>query len=370
MAVAKKKAIRTRRPKTGIDAAPRDNFDRCKYYFHYEIESKQVSTLIKDWIKKEFSKEDSKAILACPEYKFTMFSHWAATIFWLNEGLEWEERWYGFRDKVRAHYEEYIEIGKKILAEKQEVQEEKNVIRLTPQQLLARKVNETVMCDIDDLEDAWMNGEKQTIDLYSLFRKHDLKAMAVPQVRERIEGWHLEYKGAYDKADEQLVEGYSHIKRTELKRRVKACEDMLSDLDRIVQAAKATRKPRAKKAVTADKQISQLKYQKEDATLKIVSVNPVTIIGAMRMIVINTKYRTVTEYFTDRTKGFEIKGTTLQGFDPDTSRTKTMRKPEEFLPLCQKTVRQFNKAFEALTTKEQKPTGRINSDCVILKVDK
>lgn len=369
---AKKKAPRLpRRPKVGIDAAPRDSFDKCKYYFHYEIEPKQCATIVKTWVKKEFTQEEAKCILACPEYKFTMFSHWAATIFWMNEGLEWEERYYGFRDKVRKHYEEYIEIGKDILANKTEDKEEKsNVIRLTPQQLLARKVGETVMQDVDKLEDEWIENKKTTIDLFALFTKYELKAMAVPQVRNRIQCWLEEYTGAYNKECDQLVEGYQNVKRTEIKRRMKACEDMLADLERIVQVGKATRKPRKKKAVTADKQVASLKYQKQDATLKIASVNPVSIPGAVRMLVVNTKYRTITEYITDRAQGFIIKGTTLQGFDDVQSRTKTMRKPEEFLKLCNKTVRQFNKHFEALTTKESKPTGRLNSDCVILKVDK
>jgi hypothetical protein len=276
-----------------------------------------------------------------------------------------------FKNKIRAHYEALIEPGNEILKSKIADEEEKsNVIRLTPQQLMARKINETIMADIDELEDAWIEGKKETIDVYALFKKHDLKPMAVPQVRGRIEGWLEEYSGAYNKTDEQLVEGFSHIARPELKRRVKACEDMIADLDRIVQAGKATRKPRVKKAKAADKQIAQLKYQKEDASLKIVSINPITIIGATRLIVINSKYRTVTEYITERREGFEIKGTTLVGFDLEQSRTKTMRKPEEFLPMCHKTIRQFDKAFNALTTKESKPTGRINTDCVLMKVDK
>jgi hypothetical protein len=327
--------------------------------------------MVKEYIKREFSKEDAKAILANPEYQFTMYSHWAATIFWMNEGLEFDEKTMVFKNKIRKHYEQLIEPGKVILSQKKAVEEEKTtVIRLTPQQLMARKINETIMTDIDELEDAWIQGKKETIDVYALFKKHDLKPMAVPQVRKRIESWLEEYSGAYNKVDEQLVEGYSHIARTELKRRVKACEDMISDLDRIVQAGKATRKPRVKKPKSVDKQIADLKYQKEDAGMKIVSVNPVTVIGASRLIVINTKYRSVTEYITNRREGFEIKGTTLQGIDFDQSRTKTMRKPDEFIPFCHKTIRQFGKAFDALTTKESKPTGRLNTDCVLLKVDK
>ena len=146
---------------------------------------------------------------------------------------------------------------------------------------------------------------------------------------------------------------------------------MLTDLDRIVQAGKAQRKTRAPKPKTADKQIATLKYQKEDRDLKVVSINPATIIGAGRLLVLNTKTRTLTEYVTDRRDGFEIKGTTLQGFDFDKGRTKTLRKPQEFIPIAlKKTVRQFDKLFEALTTKETKPTGRINADCILLRADK
>lgn len=362
-----------RRPKTGLAAAPQDSFDKCKFYFHYEIEPKQVSGLVKDWIKKEFSKDDCAAILANPEYQFTMYSHWAATIHWINEGLEWVEKYLAYRDGIHSHYKKLIEPGKKILAErKKEVTPDDGVVvvRLTPQQLMARKVNDTIMSDIDDLEDAWIENKVEVIDLYSLFKKHDLKPAAVPMVRKRIQGWLDDYFGAYNKKDEQLVEGFEHVKRTELKRRVKACEDMIADLDRIVQAGKATRKPRVKKPQAADKQVAQLKYKKEDADLKVVSINPTTIINAVRLIVLNVKYRTVTEYITDRREGFTIKGTTLQGFDAEQSRTKTIRKPDEFLPICQKTVRQFNKAFVELTTKESKPNGRINAECILLKVDK
>ena len=114
-----------------------------------------------------------------------------------------------------------------------------------------------------------------------------------------------------------------------------------------------------------------MKYQKEDRDLKVVSINPATIIGAGRLLVLNTKTRTLTEYVTDRRDGFEIKGTTLQGFDFDKGRIKTLRKPQEFIPIAlKKTVRQFDKLFEALTTKETKPTGRINADCILLRADK
>lgn len=360
-----------RRKLVGVQAAPKDSFAKCKEYFHYDVDKKDISSVTKAYVKKTFSKTDAEKILANPEYQFYMYTHWAATIFWIEQGLPFDEKFQPYADKVKQHFEALIAPGEQILAtKKQEVQKDATIIRLTPQQLMARKVSDTILEDLFELEESWINGGKETIDLYALFKKHDLKPFAVPIIRPRIEGWYNDYSDAYNKTCDQAVEGYRHIPKPELKRRMQACEAMLSDLDRIVSAGKAVRKPRVKKPRAADKQISQLKYLKEDTELKIVSINPVTIIGAVRLIVINTKYRTVTEYITSRKEGFEIKGTSLQGWDEAQSRTKTMRKPNEFIPICYKTVRQFGKAFDALTTKESKPTGRINTECVLLKVDK
>ena len=370
---ARKKPVRLPRRKiAGAEAAPLDKgFRACADYFHLDVDKKQLSEITKGYVKQEFSKEDSKAILANPEYHFTMYTHWAAAIWWQNKELDFGEQ-QGYKNKLRNHYEKLIEPGLKILAEKKKNTEQeaaKKVIRLTPQQLMARKVAETIMADLDELEDAWIMGEKKSIDVYALFKKYELKSFAVPTVKERVEGWKIDYGDAYEKTCEQAVEAFSHVKRPELKRRLKCIDEMLSDLQRVVVAGKANRKPRVKKARAADKQVKDLKYMKEDKDLKIVSVNPMAIVGSMRLLVVNSKYRTITEYICARREGFEIKGTTLQHWDVDQSRTKTMRKPDEFIPICQKTIRQFGKAFEALTTKETKPTGRLNADCVLLKVD-
>ena len=59
-----------------------------------------------------------------------------------------------------------------------------------------------------------------------------------------IEGWLLDYEDAYLKRCDQAVEGYSHLKRPELNRRVKACKDMLEDLDKIKSATKRAVKSR------------------------------------------------------------------------------------------------------------------------------
>lgn len=364
----KKKPRLPRRPKTGLAAAPLDNFDRCKYYFHYELEKKDISGIVKTYIKKEFSKDEAKAILANPEYKFYMYTHWAATIHWINSGLEFPENKTAYRDKVRGFYADMIEDGKKILADKKE-DEDTKVIRLTPQQLLMNKINATVMTDIDELEDQWIDKEKTDLDLYNLFQKHGLKGTAVEPVRKRLEGWLLDYEDAYHKRCEQAVEGYSHLTKTELKRRIKVTNDMLADLDKIKAAAKATRKVRVPRPKSADKQVQRLKFMKESKEYKLVSVNPVTVPGAMRLFTFNVKTRALTEYVTAAAGGLEISGTSIKKFDADQSRSVRLRKPDDMLPLIlKKTPLQIDKEWQKLTTKTTVPNGRINDQTILLRV--
>ena len=159
------------------------------------------------------------------------------------------------------------------------------------------------------------------------------------------------------------------MKKPELKRRVKACQDMLLDLDRIKSAAKATRKVRVKQPKAADKQVSKVKYKTEDATFKLASINPVQIVGKIRLYTFNTKNRVVTEYITQSATGFEISGSTIKNFDKVNSRCRSLRKPNEFLPeLFDRTPKQIDKAWKDLTTKERVPNGRLNSDTILLRV--
>ena len=63
-----------------------------------------------------------------------------------------------------------------------------------------------------------------------------------------------------------------------------------------------------------------------------------------------------------------MSGTTIKNFD-DESRVALLRKPEEILPqILNKTEKQIEKVWDTITTKINKPTGRINSDCILLRV--
>lgn len=365
----RKKTVRAR-ARTGLAAVPIEKgFEAVKDYFHTEIDRKDVASQIKTYIKSNFNKSDTRAALACPEYKFIM-TYLGATAFWNNQKLEETDKSKQYTNHLNGKISEMIVMGKQILLEKKATAKvETNVVTLSPQQRLQNKISNTIMQDLLDLEDQWIEGEQTSIDVYALFKKHGLAGSAVLVVRPVIEGWLLDYEDAYHKRCEQAVEGYSHLKRPELNRRIKACQDMLLDLDRIKSAAKATRKTRVKQPKAADKQIKNVKYKTEDTTFKLVSIPPIQIIGKMRLYTFNTKTRMLTEYITESANGFEISGSTIKNFDQVNSRTVKLRKPEEFLTLVQnKTPKQIDIEWKALTTKSSVPNGRINADTILLRV--
>lgn len=365
-----KKPVR-RRIKIGLAGAPTEDFVKMKRYFHSDLENKEYSKVVKEYVRKNYSKPDASAILANPEYRITMFSHVAACCHWKKLGKEFPDNYNAEESIFNVYFSELIKKGNAILKAKavKDAAQGKAITRSSPAQLLEDKVNGTILTELDELEDEWIEGKKTDFDIYKRFNAIGLKAAAVPQVKEYIDCRLTELVDAYDKKCEQLVEAFAHLTRRENKRRIKVWENMLSDLDKFKTASKVTRKVKAPKKVDAPKQVKDLKYKTKDINLKIVSVNPETIIGAVRLIAINCKYNSVTEYFADSPKGFEVKGTSLKNFDVESSRTKTMRKPEEFLGNISKTQRQFNKLFEALGTKQKVPNGRFNDETVIVRVD-
>lgn len=364
--MAKKKILPSRR--TGLSLVPIDQgFQAVQKYFQFDLTRKEAIEQHKTYVKKNFSKNDAQFILANHDWRFVMY-YQAATCFWYNSGLPADDHTEYWKQALDRRMTSLIEPGRVLYYEKLQAQSDSDkVVSLSPQQRLQRKINSTIMMDLDELEDKWIDGEKASIDVYQLFKIHGLSGSAIKPVQSVIEGWLLDYSDAYHKRCEQAVEGYSHLKRPELNRRIKECEKMLADLERVRDASKATRKVRVAKPVSIDKQVSKVKYKKEDNEYKIVSIPPAQVIGKMSLYVFNCKTRKLTEYITDDPKGFTIQGTSLKNFDSEKSRSLTLRKPLEQLPEIMKTTpAKRTKLLDDIKTKSSVPNGRLNDDTAIL----
>ena len=169
--------------------------------------------------------------------------------------------------------------------------------------------------------------------------------------------------------DEQLKEAYSHLSKVQLRKITAFYQEIVSACEMLAQEAKVNRKPKAKKAVPAEKIVAKLKYKKADEPLKLVSINPADILGAKELWTYNTKSRKLGKYLAAEFQELGIKGTTITGFNEATSVQKTLRKPadqiKEFKAAGKVVLRKFLEDINAVDTRMN---GRINEDIILLKI--
>lgn len=175
---------------------------------------------------------------------------------------------------------------------------------------------------------------------------------------------------ASGKGCEQLKEGYSHRSKKQIRNLIAFYQEISSACDMLMQEAKVNKKPRARKAVPLEKVVAKLKFKKSDDTLKLVSINPVDIIGGKELWIYNTKSRKLGKYVAAEFNELGVKGTTITGYDEHKSVMKTLRKPEEKLKEFKGAGKvQLRKFLEDINAVEAQMNGRINEEIVLLKVN-
>lgn len=174
---------------------------------------------------------------------------------------------------------------------------------------------------------------------------------------------------ASGKGCEQLREGYSHRSKKQIKALIAFYQEVHAACDMLTQEAKVNRAPRAKKPTDKAKVVAKLKYKKQDEPLKIVSINPIDIIGAKELWVFNTKSRKIGRYVASEYAELSVKGTTITGFDEAKSVMKTVRKPEDKIKEFKAAGKvQLRKFLDEINATEARMNGRVNEEIVLLKV--
>jgi hypothetical protein len=226
--------------------------------------------------------------------------------------------------------------------------------------------------ELEDFVDQFVKT-KTKIDFnpYDWFIKNEIKAVHAKHIIDHFTPLIEELKLVISKKDDDLVEGYSNFKKTELKNYYDLVQSILDDCSKIIDNKKITKKPRKKKAVSLDKKVAKVQYKKDDKDFKLVSINPVDIIGSKQLVVFNTKTKKLGIYISKDDSGFSIKGTTLENFDDLLSVSKTLRKPLDVLPLVSKAKKtELKKIMNGINAKDSPLNGRINSDTILIKVIK
>lgn len=372
--VKKKKVpkVFSRRARTGIAAAPTESYHWFNDYIRTEVDKKEISSTIKSFIKKNYTKEESEYALKAPEWMFTSLPFVAAIIAWRAKGFPFPDNG-TYEETLRRRILEIIDAGKNKIESFEE--DSASVLVTTPKKSPAEIIKQRTSDFIAEVEEILdMFGGKVWVDwdnysVYNELKKIDAAYNTAKGVLDYYTPLRDEIKELVELKTPDLVEGYGWMTVPQRKQYLKIVQNILDDCDKYLLSKKAQRKLRKPKIKSSDKQVEKLVYLKDSSEYKITSVAPTSIVGARRVYLFNTKSRILTELVSHLTNGFEVRGTTIQGVDEEASRQILLRKPEEFLPVVQnKTPIQINKEWLALTTKSGKANGRVNKDTILLRV--
>jgi len=241
--------------------------------------------------------------------------------------------------------------------------------RLSVQDYMQDKIAE-VIGELEGQVDEFLKDGKE-FDLYNYMQANSIPK---PYCKD-IDAWArkrgMEFTEVYKTTDKDVKEGYSNISRRQQANIVKLFGSFIVDLEKYSQFKKANRKPRVAKAKPPVMQVARIKFKKEDTELGIKSVNPSEMVGASQVWVYNVKYKRLAAYRSDSVQGIQVKGSTLQNYDPDMSECRSIRRPEAFLKvLLDASKVKLRKLLSDLTTKGYDVTGRINDECIIVRVIK
>ena len=262
-----------------------------------------------------------------------------------------------------------LDLAKDEVVEEEKTATAKSTVKApTIQDRLNEKMSELIG-EIEGYYDEVQTGTTK-FKAYDFFVSKNVPQAQLGKFERIFEKRKAELAEAQTKKDEQLVEAYSHLKAADIKRITAFIDDFLGAVAQYRGVKKATKKAAVRKPPQKEKLVAKLKYLKNDATNKLVSINPVDIIGAQELWVYNTKTRKLGKYVAEDMGGaLSVKGTAIVGFNEHKSVQKTLRKPDQQLKDFLKAGKiELRKFLDNIKATDIKLNGRINADTVLLKV--
>jgi hypothetical protein len=342
------------------------------YYYNYHYTMKDLRGGLIEWLKvqKEFktTKEEISMIQRSRWVPMTMCSMVRAHT---RKGMPFTEHNMAFiKSQIKETLEKFAAWNEDSDEDPvQKVDNKKTPYKPTIQDRLNDKFRD-IVGDMEEWYDIVIKGGDHVPKAYEHLTAMNTPQAMVGRIRAVYQGYRDELAEAQAGTCPQLKEAYSRYTAKDYKRHYAFLDAVLSDMDRFAQVKKTTRKVRTKKPASKEKLIARLKFLKDSAQLKMVSISPVDIIGCTELWTYNVKTRKLGRYVAAAdSKALTVKGTGLIGYDEKLSISKTLRKPDQQLAELMKSGKlQLRKFMDGIKTTPSLLNGRINADTLLLKV--
>ncbi len=345
-----------------------ENYDQIKQIAldlaRSTLDIKKLKAETLDWVRKEWIGTDFAAMEAVENWRFLSVGKY---YFILNRKGNLDDICLAW---LEAKTEALLTIGKDHLVDLAEKEKKEPVVQPIDPKFRDEMIGLKIAQDMEDLVlEGIFPG-----DYESAYNILDQNKPSPAILRHLIENLRKFVDELHNFSEKEIDEGFLNQKSFMKTRN--AMGELLNLAQTYSTNAKTRRKvSRRRKSSNYGSQgrtakaVSQVRYKIEDRELRLVSVDPVSILGAKGLLVFNTKNRKVGLYIASD-EGLEVKGTTIQGFDEEKSRQKTLRKPGELLDSFRDAT--FKRASiildKNIRAKAGKMNGRLNNHIIIMKV--
>jgi hypothetical protein len=217
--------------------------------------------------------------------------------------------------------------------------------------------------DIDYAIDNFIKTKSTNFSAKNHLLANNASAPVAKKIAEYYKNTLDELNEAIEGKDEQLVEGYSFLTKSELKKFRDFVQTIIEDCN---QLQVVVRKPRIQKAKPPAIVVKKLKYMREFEPLGLKSVDPADIVGCDELWVYNTKQRKLITYEGADGYALTVKGSKIINFSTTKSQSRTLRDPLKFFKELDIGKRNLNNAVKTIKTKPSVPNGRMTEDMIII----
>ena len=330
----------------------------CLNWYNYMCTSTDAREYLKEYLKNTGKVLEAKKLSKLSDSELSLTAAWLCRM--ISRGYKPEGTTMQF---IGSHITKMI-----ARAEINNIEEQETPKQIISIQERMREKTHDLLGEIEGLIDDYIYNN-QEFSLYTWLQSNNIPAAYATSIITKLSPVLDELLEAYDGEDPQLKEGYKYLKKSELKRLIEFYNTLCEDASKYANVTKKTRAPRKPRVQSVEKKLKSFKYQKEDNTFKIASVNPEKIIGAQELWTFNTKYKTLTVFRALDRGGLDVKGTSIIKFSEETSVTmRTGRDPEGAI----KKVTEGGKILLRKIDQELKNhaplQSRINENTILLRV--
>jgi hypothetical protein len=334
-------------------------------WYNYHYGKKDAKDMLCHYLEHNNRAKDAKLMRGIPDSQIRLTPAWACRMALIGLELTLHEQ--GIVDE---QIDQMLRAKQEIKRAQSEVDADTAVAKLTIQDHLREKISECCGELEGMFDDFVVAGAKMSADFspIKLMRGMNISPNMIGTVSAVWELRLAEFNEVLEGADADLVEGYSHLSKMQLKQCVKFCETVINDCNSYVQLKKVERKPRAKKAVSPEKLSRKFKFLREFDELKLKSEPVTKLVNASEAWLYDSAKRKLIHVIADSHIGtFTIKGSAIVGFDAQTTVQKTLRKPaEQIKAVIGGGKPAARKAFAEIKSTETKFNGRGNDNLIIL----